>query len=280
MPPPTTRTRSPTCTVSRDAAQEIDGVEGTAEVLARDAELTSGVCAYAEKDGGKLIEQLAEAYLASHSGLVADLDTLALDERDLLAQHSLGQAILGDAHVQHAARNWQVLVDHRSKARSCQVVGCREAGRSRPHDCHPRAFRAQCGGPRASVGVGGVGFCELPGPGGCRRPVESLGTIGGPALDGVDGDGGLGLGKSAVGFAGVRAGAADDPGQRVVLPHGGCRQVGHVLSGLEEVGGAVDARRAGGTAGCGHPRRSTDWGARLATGVPGEVVRAQLDQGE
>ncbi len=221
-----------------------------------------------------------------------------------------GQAVLGDAHVHHAARHGQVFEDHRFVAAAGQEVAGRETGRSGPDDGHllatggllvvqaaghlDRTFAELSGGQLADLvrrarhqrGAAG-GFDHLRrGPGGrvgqaAGRAMivdQTLSPVGGPALDVVDGDRLAGGRQGAVGFAGMRTRAADDGRQRVVALDDGGGQMRMLLQRLEDVGGAVHRRRAGGATRGRYPAVRGLGLAGGAGGVGGEVLFAQVQQ--
>ena len=67
-----------------DLAQEVDGVHGAGQVLARDAQRTAQMSADADEGGLEpLLLQVGEVDVAAQAGVVADLDALLLDELGL-----------------------------------------------------------------------------------------------------------------------------------------------------------------------------------------------------
>ena len=140
----------------RDLPQEDDGVHGARKVFSRDAERPPDVSADADEGGLEaLLLQVGELDVAAQAGVVADLDALLLDELGLAADDVAGQAVLGDAHVHHAARHGQVFEDGGGVAQTGQVVGGGEAGRPGADDGHLLARRRARRG--AAVAVAGAG---------------------------------------------------------------------------------------------------------------------------
>ena len=138
-------------------AQELDGVHGAGQILARDAQRPPHVRADADERGLEaFLLQIGELDVAAQAGVVADLHALLLDELGLAMDDVAGQAVLGDAHVHHAARHGQVLEDGGRVAHAGQVVAGGEAGRTGADDGHlllgAPSERRRCRRPRRPDG--------------------------------------------------------------------------------------------------------------------------------
>ena len=81
-----------------------------------------------QEDGGVLGREFVERDLLADAHVELELHAQALDELDLLVQHLLGQAVLGQCVAEHAARLGSRFVDRDRVAQERQVVGAREAG--------------------------------------------------------------------------------------------------------------------------------------------------------
>ncbi len=152
----------------------------------------------------------------------AELDAQGFQARHLGVDHRLGQAILGDAVAQQAARPLPLLVHHHLVARAPQVVGGRQAGRAGSHHRHPLP-----GGPlRAgqAEAPGGVPQVALQRPNG-ERAVVRVPVAGGLAEVGAHpaGDGGerVAQGEDLVGLPQAALGE-----QVEVARHRHCRRAG------------------------------------------------------
>jgi len=128
-----------------------------------------------------------------HIGL--DLHPPPLDVSNLFFEDILGQAVIGNAHPQHAARYWQSLKNGAGVAATGQMVGTGEAG---------------------GTGTDNGDFFAFPGDLGDGQ-FGQIHLVSGEALQIADGDGLVHLPAAAGALAGVGTDPADHPRQGQLL---------------------------------------------------------------
>ena len=181
--------------------------------------------AHADEHGVEAgVEQALEGDLEAQGGVVDEADAGLPQGLELAVEHLLGQAELGDAVAQRAARLLVGVVEGDLVAALGEVPGGGEAGRAGADDGHAPAGRH-------------------------ARDQDAVGVVGGGAMQVADRDGIVDLASPAARLAVARADAAEDAGEGQVLADDarGARRVA-VLERLH-VGRHVDVGRAGVRAG-------------------------------
>src|SRR5699024_10719822 len=120
------------------AGQELVGGVDALQAFAGDAHKAGQAGAGADKDGlvAVFAHQLVHGQDAADDHVALDVHAQGLQALDLLLDDGLGQAELGDAVHQNAARHVQGLVDGDLIAHLGQVAGGGQAGRARADDGH------------------------------------------------------------------------------------------------------------------------------------------------
>ncbi|OPZ46231.1 MAG: hypothetical protein BWY94_00791 [Actinobacteria bacterium ADurb.BinA094] len=192
--------------VALEVPEVVDRGDHTGSVLTGDVHEVRVEGAEGEEDGVVLGLELLELEVDAqpHTGL--ELHAHPPEDVDLLLEDVAGQAVAGDAVAEHAARLGLRLEDLDGVALQARVEGGGEAGRPGPDD----------GDPLARVGLG-LGRQQ-------QLALELAGPrlVGHEAMQLADGDRVVDELPSARAFAGPRAHAAQDAGERQVLaqhPH-------------------------------------------------------------
>ena len=235
-------------------AQQIDRREDALGVVAGDRQRAAALQADAQVDGLVAVAQQRVDREVGAGGLAAlQLDAERQNAVDVLLQHvGLGQAVLGDAEAQHAARFGLGLEDGGLVAEQRQVAGAGETARAGADDGY-------------LLGEGRLGS-------GSGSGTLSNGEVADEALEAGDGDGLLDLAARAVGLALVGADAAADGGEGVGLA-GHAVGVGEApLGDQRHVALGRGVHGAGALAGrvalLGRPRRCWGWPAGRACRSP------------
>ena len=125
--------------IQPDAAQEAQPAFHLRQGFAGDAQLARLLVAAGDVDGLVAFAQIVQGHVAAHGHAQVNLHARLFNGVNLLEQHAVGQAVFGDAPVEHAAGHLLGLVDVHLMAQLGQVVGAGEAGGTRADDGHALA---------------------------------------------------------------------------------------------------------------------------------------------
>ena len=119
--------------------EEVDAPQDPVQVLSRAADGHAGPGADGHHHGVVAALKFLEGGVHPDAEVVLHLHTQGGDLVDLLVQHLLGQAVLGDAVAEHAAHLGHGIHNGHPVALQGQVVGRGEAARAAADDAHPLA---------------------------------------------------------------------------------------------------------------------------------------------
>jgi hypothetical protein len=218
------------------------------QILSGDAELAFRMRPHAGEHGVIVAAQVIQrrAVLAADGCIQFDLDAERLDAGDLAVQYVAGQAIIGDAHSEHATGDWQCLENSHAIALECQIVSRRQSCRPGANDRHRLV----------SVYLNSRQWSRL------------AFQVGDKALQGADGNGLVVLSPVAGILAGVVTHASNNARERYGPPDEGQGLSELALANESHIALDVDMGRAGIFAG------------RPATFVNGVFVRYSLGKGD
>ena len=114
--------------------QEVDARDDGGQVIARNAEPASGLCAEAQEQHVVAFAQFLEADVDADVDAALQRDAHAEQSFDLGIEHVARQPVIGDRVAQHAARHLVLFVDRYAVAAARHLVGKRQARRSGTHD--------------------------------------------------------------------------------------------------------------------------------------------------
>ena len=182
--------------------QEIDALVDAVEIHAGNSEVAAAVRADGNQNGIEVAAQIGDGEVAARRLVQFQSDVAGSENlAHLCLHHVAGQAIFGQAEVEHAARHLRCFEDGDGIAHQGEIVRGRKAHRARADDCNSKG---KLGLRAAGVHIDGM----------ARLRTVALGK---KALERADRDGLIDLAAAAGCLAGMSADASADAGHGIGL---------------------------------------------------------------